>query len=108
MAIIEEMLVDEAAVGTGFGVGAVLLAPFLGRALRPAAKAVIKGGIVLYRGAADVVAEAAAAGGTSSAVAERAHAAPAHAGNHPERVKGKHTAGKRTTGRATRSANKKK
>jgi len=53
-------------VGTGLavGLGAVVLAPLVGGILRPAAKAVIKGGMTLYRDTGigdftgDVVAEA--------------------------------------------------
>lgn len=38
-------------LGTGlvFGLGALVLAPFVGSVLRPAAKAVVKGGMTLYR-----------------------------------------------------------
>jgi hypothetical protein len=70
MALIEDMFKGNAITGLAIGLGAVLLAPAvlpaLGRVLRPAAKAAIKGGIVLYREtfaeigefASDLVAEA--------------------------------------------------
>jgi hypothetical protein len=59
MALVEELLTEEAVVGTGLGTGALFLGlPLLGRILRPTAKAFIKGGIVLYRETADVLSEA--------------------------------------------------
>jgi hypothetical protein len=70
MALLEDMFSGNAATGIVIGLGAVLLGPTVlpavGRALRPAAKAVIKGGMVLYREtfaemgefASDIVAEA--------------------------------------------------
>ena len=45
--------------GAVVGIGVLILAPTLGRVLRPAAKAVIKGGIVLYRETLAEVGEAA-------------------------------------------------
>lgn len=110
MAIIEEMLAEETVVGTGLGVGAALLAaPLLGRVLRPAAKAVIKGGIVLYRGAADVMTEAAAATAPGSTTAERAHAETSHAGSHPARAGGRRAEKRsRSAARTARSAAGKK
>lgn len=53
MALIEDLFKGNAVTGLALGIGAVLLVPTvlpaLGRALRPAAKAAIKGGMVLYR-----------------------------------------------------------
>ena len=55
MALLEDMFKGGAMTVTGLavGVGALLLAPSVlpavGQVLRPAAKAVIKGGLVLYR-----------------------------------------------------------
>jgi hypothetical protein len=53
MALLEDMFSGNAATGLAVGIGAVLLGPSvlpaIGRALRPAAKAAIKGGMVLYR-----------------------------------------------------------
>jgi hypothetical protein len=53
MAFFEDLFKVNAVTGVAVGVGALLLAPGLvpavGRVLRPAAKAVIKGGLVLYR-----------------------------------------------------------
>jgi hypothetical protein len=60
MAIIEEVLGEEMLAGAGLGAGVVMLLPALVRRIaRPAAKALIRGGIVLYRNAADIVDEAA-------------------------------------------------
>jgi hypothetical protein len=70
MALLEDMFKGNAVTGLAVGLGTVMLAPTLlpaaGRVLRPAAKAVIKGGMVLYREtiaevgelASDLVAEA--------------------------------------------------
>jgi hypothetical protein len=53
MALFEDMLKGNAMTGVAVGVAALFLGPTLlptiGRVLRPAAKAVIKGGIVVYR-----------------------------------------------------------
>jgi len=53
MALIEDMFKTNAVTGVAIGVAALLLGPTLfpaiGRVLRPAAKTVIKGGLVLYR-----------------------------------------------------------
>jgi Protein of unknown function (DUF5132) len=53
MALIEDMFKGNLATGLAVGIGAVLLGPTVietvGRVLRPAAKAVIKGGMVFYR-----------------------------------------------------------
>lgn len=70
MALIDDMFKGNLATGLAVGVGAVLLGPTLvqsvGGLLRPAAKAVIKSGMVFYREtlgeigemASDLVAEA--------------------------------------------------
>jgi Protein of unknown function (DUF5132) len=72
MALIEDMFKGNLAAGLAIGIGAVFLGPPLaqtvGSFLRPAAKAVIKGGMVFYREtlseigemASDLVAEATA------------------------------------------------
>jgi hypothetical protein len=53
MALIENLFKGSAVTGIAVGVGALLLAPTVipavGRVLRPAAKAAIKGGMVFYR-----------------------------------------------------------
>jgi 50S ribosomal subunit-associated GTPase HflX len=70
MALLEDMFKGNAVTGVAVGLAAIFLGPTLfptiGRALRPAAKTVIKGGLVLYREtvagigelATDLVAEA--------------------------------------------------
>jgi hypothetical protein len=70
MALLEDMFKGNAVTGVAVGLAALVLGPTLfptiGRALRPAAKTVIKGGLVLYREtvagigelATDLVAEA--------------------------------------------------
>ena len=53
MALIEDMFKSNAVTGVAIGAAALVLGPTLfpaiGRILRPAAKTVIKGGLVLYR-----------------------------------------------------------
>jgi hypothetical protein len=53
MALIEDMFKTNAVTGVAIGAAALVLGPTLfpaiGRVLRPAAKTVIKGGLVLYR-----------------------------------------------------------
>jgi Protein of unknown function (DUF5132) len=53
MALIEDMFKGNAVTGVAVGAAALFLGPTLlptiGRALRPVAKTMIKGGIVLYR-----------------------------------------------------------
>jgi hypothetical protein len=53
MALLENLFRGNAVTGIAIGLGAVLLAPTVlpavGRVLRPAVKAVIKGGMVFYR-----------------------------------------------------------
>jgi hypothetical protein len=70
MALIEDMFKANLATGLAVGIGAVILGPTVvvtvARVLRPAAKAMIKGGMVFYREtlseigemASDLVAEA--------------------------------------------------
>ena len=59
MALLEDVFKGNPVTGAVVGIGALILAPTLGRVLRPAAKAVIKGGIVLYRETLAEVGEAA-------------------------------------------------
>jgi Protein of unknown function (DUF5132) len=53
MALIEDVFKGNLATGLAVGVGAVILGPTviqtMGRMLRPAAKAVIRGGMIFYR-----------------------------------------------------------
>jgi hypothetical protein len=53
MALIEDMFKGNLAMGLAVGIGAIVLGPTVvkavGSVLRPAAKAVIKGGLVFYR-----------------------------------------------------------
>ena len=53
MALVEDIFTGGTVAGIAVGLGAVLLAPTVlpavARVLRPAAKAVIKGGLVVYR-----------------------------------------------------------
>ena len=53
MALVEDLFKGSTVTGLAVGVGALLLAPTVipavGRVIRPAAKAVIKGGMVFYR-----------------------------------------------------------
>jgi len=53
MALVEDLLKGSTVTGLAVGVGALLLAPTVlpavGRVIRPAAKAVIKSGMVFYR-----------------------------------------------------------
>jgi Protein of unknown function (DUF5132) len=53
MALLEDMFKGNAVTGVAVGLAALVLGPTLfptiGRVLRPAAKTVIKGGLVLYR-----------------------------------------------------------
>jgi uncharacterized protein DUF5132 len=70
MALLEDMLKAPTAAGLAIGIGALVFVPgvlpTIGRVLRPAAKAAIKGGMVFYRetiaelgeAANDLVAEA--------------------------------------------------
>jgi hypothetical protein len=65
MVLLEDLFQGTLMTGLAIGLGALLLAPVVGQVLRPAAKAVIKGGMVAYQGlaelgevAGDLVAEA--------------------------------------------------
>ena len=65
MALLEDMFKGNPLTAVAVGIGAYLLVPVLGPVLWPVAKAVIKGGILAYQGAAqvgevasDIVAEA--------------------------------------------------
>jgi hypothetical protein len=65
MALLEDLFKGNLLTAVAVGIGAVLLAPAAGQVLRPAAKAVIKGGMLAYRGlgelgemASDLAAEA--------------------------------------------------
>lgn len=53
MALVEDLLKGSTVTGLAVGLGAILLAPTvmpaIGRAVRPALKAAIKGGMVFYR-----------------------------------------------------------
>jgi hypothetical protein len=67
MALLENLFKGNLLTAVAVGLGAVLLGPAAGQVLRPAAKAVIKGGMLAYRGlaelgemASDLVAEAGA------------------------------------------------
>jgi hypothetical protein len=70
MAILEDLLGEEMLSGAGLGAGVLLLAPvLLRRVTRPTAKALIKTGLVLSRGAADMVNEASGAARAAQPVA---------------------------------------
>ena len=65
MALLEDVFKGNVLTGIAIGLSAYLLAPTVGQVLRPAVKAVIKGGILAYQGlaelgetASDLVAEA--------------------------------------------------
>ena len=65
MALLEDLFRGNVLTGVAVGLGAFLLGPTVGHVLRPAAKAVIKGGMLAYQGlaelgetAGDLVAEA--------------------------------------------------
>jgi hypothetical protein len=67
MALLEDLFKGNLLTAVAVGIGAALLAPAAGQVLRPAAKAVIKGGMLAYRGlaelgemASDIAAEASA------------------------------------------------
>jgi hypothetical protein len=87
MAIIEEVLGGEMLAGAGLGAGAVMLLPaILRRIARPAAKAVIRGGIVLYRNAVEILDEASidtsAGAAPPRSVPQRSAAARVRASQH--------------------------
>ena len=54
MALPDDLFKGNPLTGIAIGVGAYLLAPTIGPALRPAAKAVIKAGILAYQGLAEL------------------------------------------------------
>ena len=54
MAIFRDLLSGNPLTGLALGIGAPLLAPRIGPQLRPAAKAVLKGDILAYRGLAEL------------------------------------------------------
>lgn len=54
MALIDDLLEGNVVTGLVLGIGAYLLAPTVGPMPRPAAKAVIKAGILAYRGLAEL------------------------------------------------------
>lgn len=95
MAFIEDLFKGNAVTAVAVGLGAVLLAPTLlpavGSVLRPAAKAVIKGGLILYRETVSDIGEVA-----SDLIAEaraeleqgNSHAAPTGGGGRGARVEG--------------------
>jgi hypothetical protein len=61
MALIEDLFKGNVVTGVAIGVAALVLGPTIfptvGRALRPAAKTVIKGGIMLYRETVGAISE---------------------------------------------------
>ncbi|MDB5408265.1 MAG: hypothetical protein JWL84_3177 [Rhodospirillales bacterium] len=87
MAILEDMLGGEMLAEAGIGAGILMLAPaLLVRVTRPAAKALIKSAIIVYRGAADVINEASAARADEPLPQEATSRVPAQkatAGNKP-------------------------
>jgi Protein of unknown function (DUF5132) len=67
VALLEDLFKGNLLTGVAVGLGAILLAPAAGQVLRPAAKVVIKGGMLAYQAlaelgevASDLVAEAGA------------------------------------------------
>jgi hypothetical protein len=92
MALIEDLFKGNAVTGIAVGVGALLLAPTVipavGRVLRPAVKAAVKGGMVFYRetiaeigeAAGDLFAEARAELEAESQSEKAAPALPGHRG----------------------------
>jgi len=54
MALLEDVFKGNPLTGLAIGLGALLLVPTVGPLLRPAAKTVIKGGILAYRGLAEL------------------------------------------------------
>ena len=54
MAFLEDIFKGNPLTAVAVGLGALLLAPAAGQVLRPAVKAVIKGGMLAYRGMAEV------------------------------------------------------
>lgn len=90
MAFFEDMFSGNPVTGALVGIGALMVAPTVvpavGRVLRPAAKAVIKGGIVLYRETIAEVGEAASdlfAEARAELEKGNSHGRPAAAGTAP-------------------------
>ena len=54
MALLDDLFKGNPLTGIAFGIGAYLLAPTIGPTLRPAAKAVIKAGILAYQSLAEL------------------------------------------------------
>jgi hypothetical protein len=54
MALLEDLFKGNVLTGVAIGLGTFLLLPAAGQVLRPAAKAVIKGGMVAYQGLAEL------------------------------------------------------
>lgn len=54
MALLENLFKGNVLTGVAIGFGAVLFAPMAGQVLRPTAKALIKGGMLAYKGIADL------------------------------------------------------
>ena len=54
MALLDDLFKGTPLTGIAIGIGAYLLAPTIGPVLRPAAKAVIKAGILAYQGLAEL------------------------------------------------------
>jgi hypothetical protein len=100
MALIEDMFKGNAVTGVAIGVAALVLGPTLfptvGRVLRPAAKTVIKGGIMLYRETVSAIGELTtdlveeARRELESNGAEPAAAAASAAASHRESSREKH------------------
>jgi uncharacterized protein DUF5132 len=54
MALLDDVFKGNVMTALAIGLGALLLAPMVGQVLRPAAKAVIKGGMLAYQGLAEL------------------------------------------------------
>ena len=78
MALLEDVFKGNLLTGVVVGFGAFLLAPTLGQVLRPAVKAIIKGGLMAYQGAYEGLSEL---GETASDVIAEARAELEHQGN---------------------------
>jgi hypothetical protein len=92
MALVEDLFKGSAVTGVAIGVGALLLAPTVlpavGRVLRPAAKAAIKGGMVFYRETMAEIGEV-ASDLFAEARAELEHDGNGHARSEPLPGRGK-------------------
>jgi hypothetical protein len=89
---VEDLFKGSAVTGVAIGVGALLLAPTVlpavGRVLRPAAKAAIKGGMVFYRETMAEIGEV-ASDLFAEARAELEHEGNGHARSEPLPGRGK-------------------